>query len=123
MPANGVIKVVSAGGGTDDALLSYESLTTPLSLWFVSAETTSPKILEGARRLRRVGRGGRAAVRDVGTERDPPLRDGAEVGAGARPAPTIIQYAYGGFLRRRCRCTTRTRRRPQHGRAGPASSG
>jgi prolyl oligopeptidase len=29
LPANGVLKIASAGGGTDDAMLSFESLTSP----------------------------------------------------------------------------------------------
>ena len=37
LPGNGVLKIASAGGGTDDAMLSFESLTSPLTLYYASA--------------------------------------------------------------------------------------
>ena len=40
LPANGVLKIASAGGGTDDAMLSFESLTSPLTLYYVGTAAT-----------------------------------------------------------------------------------
>ncbi len=44
MPDDGVVRIVSAGGGTDVAFLSYESLTTPNTLFRVSADNDVRKI-------------------------------------------------------------------------------
>jgi prolyl oligopeptidase len=46
VPDNGVVKLVSTGGGTDDAMLSFESLTTPNSLLYVDARNQVSTIAE-----------------------------------------------------------------------------
>ena len=85
LPANGVLKIASAGGGTDDAMLSFESLTSPLTLYYASAQRCDRTDLHDASGLRRDGRRRRAAVCDVdGWHEDSVLRDGQEVGARPR---------------------------------------
>ena len=98
MPANGVIKIASAGGGTDDALLSYESLTTPLSLWFVSSDDRTQRIFEvpAAYDAADVVVEQRFATSKDGT-RIPYFVMGRKSVLANGPAPTV-QYGYGGFL-------------------------
>ncbi|MFO1394020.1 MAG: prolyl oligopeptidase family serine peptidase [Steroidobacteraceae bacterium] len=98
MPANGVIKIASAGGGTDDALISYESLTTPLSLWFVGTDDRPRKILEvpAAYDASDVVVEQRFATSKDGT-RIPYFVMARKSVLARGPAPTI-QYGYGGFL-------------------------
>ena len=120
MPENGVISVVSAGGGTDDALLSFESLTTPDSLYLVRAASNgqsdkierifeTPKFYDAS---------------DVVVEqRFATSADGAKVPyyimgkssvLEAGDAPTV-QYGYGGFLAATLPVYYSDPGRPQHG--------
>lgn len=98
MPANGVIKIASAGGGTDDALLSFESLTSPLTLYYVPSAGAPRKLYEVPATY--------DASDVVVEQRFATSKDGTRVpyflmarkSVLARgPAPTI-QYGYGGFL-------------------------
>ncbi|NJD30372.1 MAG: S9 family peptidase [Gammaproteobacteria bacterium] len=98
LPANGVIKIASAGGGTDDALLSYESLTTPLSLYFVTPDNRVDRIFQApaAFDASDVVVEQRFAVSKDGT-RIPYFVMGRKSVLERGHAPTI-QYGYGGFL-------------------------
>ena len=98
MPSNGVVKVVSAGGGTDDALLSYESLTTPPSLWYVSPDNRTERVfaVPAAYDASDVVVAQRFATSRDGT-RVPYFVMGRKSVLAGGPAPTV-QYGYGGFL-------------------------
>ena len=98
LPQNGVVELVSAGGGTDDAMLSFESMTTPDSLYYVTAKNKVSKIAETDPFFDATGIvvEQRFATSADGTKvpyflmgRDDVLKQGN--------APTI-QYGYGGFL-------------------------
>jgi prolyl oligopeptidase len=115
LPANGVIKIASAGGGTDDALLSFESLTSPLTLYHVSAGNAVEKVF------------GTPAAYDaadvVVEQRFATSKDGTKIPyfvMGKRSvlergnAPTV-QYAYGGFLAATLPLYYEDPSRPQHG--------
>ena len=115
MPASGVIKVVSAGGGTDDALLSFESLTTPLSLWFVGPDNRTERVFESPAAY--------DASDVVVEQRFATSKDGTRIPyfVMARksvlangPAPTV-QYGYGGFLAATLPLYYEDPARPQHG--------
>ena len=115
LPANGVIKVASAGGGTDDALLTYESLTSPLSLYYVSAGGRTEKVLAAPAAY--------DATDVVVEQRFAKSKDGTRVPffVMARKdvlerghAPTV-QYAYGGFLAATLPVYYEDPSRPQHG--------
>ncbi|MEO0398301.1 MAG: prolyl oligopeptidase family serine peptidase [Pseudomonadota bacterium] len=98
LPENGVVSIVSAGGGVDDALLSFESLTSPDTLYFVDGKN-KPKAISKAPDFYDAG--------DVAVEqRFATSTDGTRVPyfvmgkkdvlkEGAAP---VIQYGYGGFL-------------------------
>jgi prolyl oligopeptidase len=98
LPANGVIKIASAGGGTDDALLSYESLTTPLSLYFVASDNGVDRIFQApaAYDATDVVVEQRFAKSTDGT-RIPYFLMGKKAVLARGHAPTV-QYGYGGFL-------------------------
>jgi len=98
MPANGVVSLVSAGGGTDAALLSFESPTTPESLFFIAADNAVSETFKTP------------AFYDaddiVVEQRFASSSDGEKIPyfllakaetLAAGPAPTV-QYGYGGFL-------------------------
>jgi prolyl oligopeptidase len=115
LPANGVIKVASAGGGTDDALLTYESLTSPLSLHYVTPDNRVEKVFAAPtaydaagviveQRFARSKDGTRVPYYVMAR------RDVLEVGN----APTV-QYAYGGFLSATLPVYYEDPSRPQHG--------
>lgn len=98
LPENGVVEIVSAGGGTDDAMLSFESLTTPETLYYVTAKNKIEKIAETPAFYDATGVvvEQRFATSADGTKipyfimgRDSVLKQGN--------APTV-QYGYGGFL-------------------------
>lgn len=115
LPENGVVSIVSAGGGTDDALISFESLTTPDTLYFVSAEDKVNRI---------------SAVPDfydasdvVVEQRFATSADGTKVPyflmakgdvLEKGDAPTM-QYGYGGFLAAILPVYYSDPGRPQHG--------
>jgi prolyl oligopeptidase len=115
LPANGVIKIASAGGGTDDALVSYESLTSPLSLYYVTPDNRIEKIFETPAAF--------DASDVVVEQRFAVSRDGARIPyfvMGQKSvlqrgnAPTV-QYAYGGFLAPTLPIYYEEPARPQHG--------
>ncbi len=98
LPRNGVVSVVSAGGGTDDALFSFESMTTPDTLFYVSAKNKVAQIAQAPAFF--------DASDVIVEQRFATSKDGTEVPyfimakedvlqAGAAPT---IQYGYGGFL-------------------------
>jgi prolyl oligopeptidase len=98
LPANGVIKIASAGGGTDDALLSFESLTTPPALYHVTRKNDVRRIftLPPAYDASDVIVAQRFATSRDGT-RIPYYVMGKKAVLARGNAPTV-QYAYGGFL-------------------------
>ena len=115
LPDSGVLKVASAGGGTDDALLSFESLTTPLSLYYVTADNQAQKIFETPAAY--------DATDVVVEQRFATSRDGTKVpyfvmgkrSVLARGNAPTIQYAYGGFLSATLPVYYEDPSRPQHG--------
>ena len=115
LPQNGVVELVSAGGGTDDAMLSFESMTTPDSLFYVTAKNKVSKIAETPPFFDAAGVvvEQRFATSADGTKvpyfvmaRDEVLKQGN--------APTI-QYGYGGFLAAILPVYYSDPARPQHG--------
>ncbi|MEO1252068.1 MAG: prolyl oligopeptidase family serine peptidase, partial [Pseudomonadota bacterium] len=115
LPNNGVVSIVSAGGGTDDAMFSYESMTTPDSLYFVTAKNKVEKIAETPAFF--------DASDIVVEQRFAESKDGTRVPyfvMGLRDvlargdAPTI-QYGYGGFLASILPLYYEDPARPQHG--------
>ncbi|MEO1135632.1 MAG: prolyl oligopeptidase family serine peptidase, partial [Pseudomonadota bacterium] len=123
LPENGAITIVSAGGGTDDAIMSFESLTTPDSLYYIEANDIhmsgvsdrAEKIAETAPFYDATGVmvEQRFATSADGTKipyyvmgRDSVLKQGN--------APTV-QYAYGGFLSPTLPLYYSDPSRPQHG--------
>ncbi len=115
MPGNGVVKIVSAGGGTDDAMLTFESLTDPQSLYFVSAKNKLAKIYEtpAAYDSSDVVIEQHFAISSDGTKIPYFVMGKKEVLAQGN-APTI-QYAYGGFLNATLPVYYEDPSRPQHG--------
>ena len=115
LPANGVVKIISAGGGTDDAILSYESQTTPNALYFVTAKNKVKKIMAAPAFY--------DASDIVVEQRFATSKDGARVPyflmakkdvLAKGNAPTI-QYGYGGFLNPILPVYYEDPSRPQHG--------
>jgi len=115
LPENGVVSLVSAGGGTDDAMFSFESLTTPDSLYYVTAKNKAEKIAETPSFYDATGVvvEQRFAASADGTKvpyfimgRDCVLKQGN--------APTV-QYGYGGFLAAILPVYYSDPSRPQHG--------
>jgi len=115
LPANGVVKIVSAGGGTDDAILSYESMTTPNALYYVTAKNKVSKIMEAPAFYDATG--------VVVEQRFAASKDGTKVPyfimakdsvLEAGNAPTV-QYGYGGFLNPILPVYYEDPSRPQHG--------
>lgn len=115
LPPNGVVKIQSAGGGTDEALLTFESLTTPQSLYHVGANNrvnvvmTMPAFFDAAD----VAVEQRFATSKDGT-RIPYFIMGRRSVLNADNAPTL-QYAYGGFLSPTLPVYYEDPSRPQHG--------
>lgn len=115
LPANGVIKIASAGGGTDDALLSFESLTEPLALYHVDAKNAvrqifaTPAVYDSADVVVEQ----RFATSKDGT-RIPYFVMGRKSVLARGNAPTV-QYAYGGFLSAVLPVYYEEPSRPQHG--------
>lgn len=115
MPENGVIKIVSAGGGSDDAMLSFESLTVPRSLYFVNAKNKVSKIFDtpAAFDSSDVVVEQHFATSADGTQIPYYVMGKKEVLAKG-DAPTV-QYAYGGFLSATLPVYYEDPSRPQHG--------
>lgn len=115
LPATGVIKTISAGGGTDDAIFSYESQTSPNALYYVTAKNKVKKIMEAPSFYDATG--------VVVEQRFATSKDGTKVPyfimakdsvLKAGNAPTI-QYGYGGFLNPILPVYYEDPSRPQHG--------
>jgi prolyl oligopeptidase len=115
LPSNGVIKVASAGGGTDDALVSFESLTTPLALYYVTKKNQARRIFvtPPAYDASDVVVEQRFATSTDGT-RIPYFVMGKKAVLARGNAPTV-QYAYGGFLAATLPVYYEDPSRPQHG--------
>ncbi len=98
LPGNGVVELVSAGGGTDDAMLSFESMTSPDSLYFVTAKNEVSKIAETPPFFDAtdIVVEQRFAISADGTK-VPYFIMGQKEVLKRGDAPTI-QYGYGGFL-------------------------
>lgn len=115
LPANGVIKVVSAGGGTDDALLTYESLTTPLSLHYVTPDNRVERVFSAPAAY--------DASAVVVEQRFATSKDGTRIpyyvmakkSVLQRGKAPTVQYAYGGFLAPTLPVYYEDPSRPQHG--------
>ncbi|MGE0408230.1 MAG: prolyl oligopeptidase family serine peptidase, partial [Amphiplicatus sp.] len=114
LPGNGVVSLVSAGGGTDDALVSFESLTTPDTLYSVTGVKTE-KIASAPAFYDATGVvvEQRFATSADGTKipyfimgKDSVLKKG--------DAP-VVQYGYGGFLSPTLPVYFSDEARPQHG--------
>ncbi len=114
-PANGTLGLVSGGGGTDEALLSYESLTTPDSLYWLSSKNKLSKIASAPAFY--------DASDVVVEQRFATSKDGTRVPyyimakkdvLAAGNAPTV-QYGYGGFLAATLPLYYADPGRPQHG--------
>jgi Serine proteases of the peptidase family S9A len=115
LPGNGVVKLVSVGGGTDAALVSYESLTTPPTLHHVAANDKVEKVfaVPPAFDASDVVVEQRFATSKDGT-RVPYFVMGKKAVLAKGGAPTI-QYAYGGFLAATLPVYYEDPSRPQHG--------
>ena len=115
LPENGVVDLVSSGGGTDDAMFSFESMTTPDSLFYVDAKNKISKVAETPPFYDADG--------IVVEQRFAQSSDGTMVPyfvmaqedvLKAGNAPTI-QYGYGGFLSAILPVYYQDPSRPQHG--------
>lgn len=115
LPENGVLKLISSGGGADDAMLSFESLTTPLSLYYVTKKNKAAKIFEtpAAYDASDVVVEQRFATSTDGTKIPYYVMAKKDVLAKGN-APTV-QYAYGGFLNATLPIYYEDPSRPQHG--------
>jgi len=115
LPPSGVLKIVSAGGGTDDAVFSFESLTTPQALYYATAKNKIAKIAAMPEFFDASG--------VVVEQRFATSADGTKIPyfvmakksvLEAGNAPTV-QYAYGGFLSATLPVYYEDPSRPQHG--------
>ena len=115
LPENGVVDLVSSGGGTDDAMFSFESMTTPDSLFYVDAKNKVSKVAETTPFYN--------ADDIVVEQRFAESSDGTSIPyfvmakesvLEAGNAPTI-QYGYGGFLAAILPVYYEDPSRPQHG--------
>ncbi len=115
LPEKGVITIVSAGGGTDDAIFSFESLTIPNSLYYVTAENEVENIAQTAPFYDSTGVvvEQRFATSADGTK-VPYYIMGLDSVLKQGDAPTV-QYAYGGFLVPTLPFYYDDPSRPQHG--------
>jgi prolyl oligopeptidase len=115
LPENGVVKLISAGGGTDAALLSFESLTTPPTLRYVTALNDVENVfaVPAAYDASDVLVQQRFATSRDGT-RIPYFLMGKKAVLERGNAPTV-QYAYGGFLSATLPVYYEDPSRPQHG--------
>ncbi|MBK7902517.1 MAG: S9 family peptidase [Proteobacteria bacterium] len=115
LPANGVLKIASAGGGTDDAMLSFESLTSPITLYYASANGTIEQAFSTPAAYN--------ATDVVVEQRFATSKDGAKIpyfvmgrrAVIARGNAPTVQYAYGGFLAATLPVYYEDPSRPQHG--------
>lgn len=115
VPDNGVVKLVSAGGGTDDVLIGFESLTTPNTLLYVEAGNQVSTVMKAPAfyDASDVIVEQRFATSADGT-RVPYFVMGKKAVIAAGNAPTV-QYGYGGFLASTLPVYYEDPSRPQHG--------
>ena len=115
MPGNGVIDISSSGGGVDDAIVSYESLTSPDTVYWLSAKNKVTKIMSAPAYYDAEGVvvEQRFATSSDGTK-VPYYIMGKEAVLAAGNAPTV-QYGYGGFLAATRPVYYTDPARPQHG--------
>ncbi len=115
LPENGVVSIVSAGGGTDDAMFSFESMTTPDTLFYVTAKNKVEKITETPAFYDATGVvvEQRFATSADGTK-IPYYIMGLDSVLKQGNAPTV-QYGYGGFLVPILPVYYEDPSRPQHG--------
>jgi prolyl oligopeptidase len=115
LPANGTVSIVSAGGGTDDSLLSFESLTVPDTLYHVGTDNRAQKIASAPAFF--------DAADVLVEQRFATSKDGTRVPffvMGRKDviandnAPTV-QFGYGGFLVATLPVYYEDPGRPQHG--------
>lgn len=115
LPPNGVVSVVSAGGGTDDAMITFESMTTPETLYYVTAKNkleeiaATPAFYDASDVVVEQ----RFATSADGTTVPYFVMGKADILA-AGDAPTV-QYGYGGFLAAILPVYYSDPARPQHG--------
>lgn len=114
-PGNGVIDIVSGGGGSDEALLSYQSLTTPDTIYWVDRKNRLTRIMAAPAFF--------DAADVVVEQRFATSKDGTRIPyyvmakkdvLAAGNAPTV-QYGYGGFLAATRPVYYADPARPQHG--------
>ncbi len=115
LPENGVVTIVSAGGGTDDAMLSFESMTRPEALYYAAGGGKPEKIAETPSFYDADGVvvEQRFATSKDGT-RVPYFIMGLDSVLKEGNAPTV-QYGYGGFLVPILPVYYEDPARPQHG--------
>ena len=115
LPENGVVSIVSAGGGTDEAMLTFGAMTTPDTLYHVSEKNKVEKIIETPAFFDASGIvvEQRFATSTDG-EKVPYFVMGKEDVLREGNAPTI-QYGYGGFLASILPVYYEEPARPQHG--------
>jgi len=115
LPANGVVGLISSGGGTDDVMFSYESMTVPDTLYYVTAKNKIEKIIEAPAFYDATGVvvEQRFATSADGTK-IPYFIMGQDAVLKQGNAPTI-QYGYGGFLASILPVYYSEPSRPQHG--------
>jgi len=115
VPANGTVDIVSGGGGTEDALISYQSLTTPDTVYWVNAKNKLAAIQSAPAFY--------DAADVVVDQRFATSKDGTRIPyyvmakkdvLAAGNAPTV-QYGYGGFLAATRPVYYTDPARPQHG--------
>lgn len=118
LPENGVVTIVSAGGGTDDAIFSFESLTTPDSLYYVTAGEEGDVVEKIAQTAPFYDATGVVVEQRFATSVDgtkiPYYIMGLDSVLKQGDAPTV-QYAYGGFLSPTLPVYYSDPSRPQHG--------
>ena len=115
LPQNGTVTVISAGGGTDDALLTFESLTLPETLYYVPMSGPSQRIASAPAFF---DAGDVVVEQRFATSKDgtrvPYFVMGKKAVLAAGNAPTA-QYGYGGFLAATLPRYYEDPGRPQHG--------
>ncbi len=115
LPDNGVVSIVSAGGGTDEAFFSFESPTTPDTLFHADRKNRLKRVsaLPSLYDASDVVVEQRFATSADGTKIPYFLMAKAAV-LSAGDAPTV-QYGYGGFLSATLPLYYSDPGRPQHG--------
>ena len=112
--ANGVLKIASAGGGTDDAMLSFESLTSPLTLYYV---VRTPRSSRSSRRRPPTMQptSWSSTVCHLDRRHEIPYFVMGKKAVLAKGNAPTVQYAYGGFLNATLPVYYEDPSRPQHG--------